>query len=53
MADSWCYALYTLPAAIVFGIPFLACINPIIDWQAKVDFFGSHTVLGTSSSYNT
>ena len=42
--------LNTLPEAVVFGMPFPFCTNPIIDWLAGVACFGSH-VLVTSSYY--
>ena len=50
---SWCYLLYTLLGAVVFSMPFFACINPTIDRQAKAAYFGSHVVLGTLSIYST
>ena len=47
--DSYCYMLNTLLATIVFGMLFLACTNPAIDWQTKAAFFGGKAVLGTLS----
>ena len=47
--DIWCYMYDTVPEAVVFSMPFLACTDPTINWQAKAAYFNNCIVFGTWS----